>query len=150
MNPWALMRYVFCKLFCPCKDHHHHRRKLRANVGVTFGAFAVHFQGDFMFTLPDDKTVGVSIAYVDAKGNPAQVEGAPVWSSSDESILTVTAAADGLSAVVTPAGPLGSAQVKVTADADLGAGVTEIVTLGDVEVIAGSAVAGVLTFGSPA
>lgn len=98
-----------------------------------------------MFTLPDDKTASAAIAYVDAKGNPATVEGAPVWSSSDEAILTVAAAADGFSAVVTPVGPLGSAQIKVVADADMGEGVTEIITIGDVEVVAGSAVAGNLT-----
>ena len=98
-----------------------------------------------MFSLPDDKVANAAIAYLDAKKNPALVEGAPVWSSSDESILTVVAAADGLSAVVTPVGPLGTAQVKIEADADLGAGVTPVVTLGDVEVVAGTAVVGNLT-----
>lgn len=95
-----------------------------------------------MFTLPDDKTAAAAVAYVDAKGNPAVVDGVPVWSSSDESIVTVAAAADGLSAVVTPVGPLGAAQVKVEADADLGAGITPIITLADVEVVGGQAVAG--------
>jgi len=103
-----------------------------------------------MFTLPDDKQVGVIIAYVDAKGNPAKVEGVPVWSSSDPSIVAVVAAEDGMSATVTPVGPLGSAQIKVEADADLGEGVAPLITLGDVEVVAGTAVSGVLTFGSPA
>lgn len=98
-----------------------------------------------MFTLPDDKTAAASVAYVDAKGNPAKVEGAPVWSSSDDTILSVLAAADGMSAVVTPVGPLGSAQVKIEADADLGAGVSPIITLADVEVVAGTAVSGNVT-----
>ncbi len=98
-----------------------------------------------MFKLPDDKTASASVAYVDAKGNQAVVDGAPVWASSDPSILAVEAAADGLSATITPVGPLGSAQISITADADVGAGVTELVTLADVEVIAGSAVAGNVT-----
>ncbi len=98
-----------------------------------------------MTTLPDDQVADGTIAYVDAKGKPAKVEGAPVWSSSNEAILTVLAAADGFSAVVTPV-DLGTAQVKVVADADLGAGVTEIITLGDFEVVGGQAVAGNLSF----
>lgn len=148
MNPWAMIRYVFCHVFCACD--HKHRPKPRARVGVRLGGFVVNFQGDFMFTLPDDKSVGVTISYVDAKGNPAKVEGVPVWSSSDPAVLAVVAAEDGMSATVTPVGPLGTAQIKVEADADLGEGVAPLITLGDVEVVAGTAVSGVLTFGSPA
>lgn len=95
-----------------------------------------------MFTLPDDKTASAAVSYVDAKGNPAKVEGKPVWSSSDDTVLKVTAADDGMSATIEPVGPLGVAQVKVEADADLGAGVSPIITLADVEVAAGTAVAG--------
>lgn len=98
-----------------------------------------------MFTLPDDKTASAAVAYVDAKGNPAKVDGVPAWSSSDPAILDVVAAADGMSATVTPVGPLGTAQVKIEADADLGAGVTTIITLADVEVVGGEAVAGNVT-----
>ena len=78
------------------------------------------------------------------------VEGAPVWSTDRPDLVTVTAAADGMSAVIAPVGPLGSAQISVDADADLGAGVTTLTTLGSVEVIAGTAVAGVMNFGEPA
>lgn len=100
--------------------------------------------------LPDDKTVSATVSYVDAKGNPAQVQGAPVWASDNEAVVTVAASDDGFSAVVTPAGPLGTAQISVTADADLGDGVESLVTLGSVEVIAGKAVAGAINFGEPA
>lgn len=99
-----------------------------------------------MFTLPDDKTAAATVAFVDAKGNPAVVEGAPVWSSSDPAVLSVVAAADGMSAIVTPVGPLGSAQVKVEADADTGEGVVPVILLGDVEVVAGQAVGGTISF----
>lgn len=101
-----------------------------------------------MTTLPDDKVANAAIAYVDAKGKPAKVDGMPVWSSSDENILTVAADPDGMSAVVTPV-DIGTAQIKVEADADLGAGVQSLVTLGDIEVIAGTAVAGNLTVTVP-
>lgn len=94
-----------------------------------------------MFTIPADKTANGTVSYVDAKGNPAQVEGAPVWSSSDPSIVDVVPSVDGFSATVTP-GAVGVAQIKVEADADLGAGVVPVVGLVDVEVVAGQAVAG--------
>ena len=97
-----------------------------------------------MFTLPADKTANGAVAYVDAKGNPAQVQGSPVWSSSDPSIVDVVASADGFAATLTP-GAVGVAQVKVEADADLGDGVVPVVGLVDVEVIAGQAVAGNVT-----
>lgn len=100
--------------------------------------------------LPDDKTVAASVAFVGAKGNPAVVDGAPVWGTDRPDLLSVTAAEDGLSATIAPVGPLGTAQVTVTADADLDEGETrELVVLGSVEVIAGEAVAGVINFGEP-
>lgn len=99
--------------------------------------------------LTDSQQVAFSIKVTDKKGNPASVEGVPEWASSDDTILTVEAAADGLSAVAKAAGPLGTAQVSVTADADLGTGVTSIIGTQDVEVVAGAAVAIALTGAAP-
>lgn len=140
------MRYVFCRMFCAgdCQD-----RKLQAKIRLQFGNFVVKFIGDSMFTLPDDQKVDASVGYVDAKGNAAKVDGAPVWTSSDPAVLNVVAATDGMSATITPVGPLGTAQVKIEADADLGAGVVSLITLADVEIVAGSAVAGNVVFGAP-
>lgn len=61
----------------------------------------------------------------DPKGRPAKVDGIPVWASSDETVASVTPASDGMSAIVDTVGP-GVARVSVTADADLGAGVSTI------------------------
>src|SRR6267142_6349149 len=54
-----------------------------------------------MLQLTDVQKCTLSIAPVDAKGNPAPVDGAPSWSVSDPALLDLTPAADGLSAVVT-------------------------------------------------
>lgn len=57
---------------------------------------------------------------------PASVEpGSVVWASSDPTVLTVVAAADGMSFDVTTVAP-GTARLSVTADADLGAGIQTI------------------------
>jgi len=100
--------------------------------------------------LPDDKSVSATVAFADAKGNAAQVQGAPSWTvDPPDSVVTMAGAADGLSATFTPVGPLGSAQVSVSADADLGDGVTTITGLGTIEVIAGTAVTASINFGAP-
>jgi hypothetical protein len=66
-----------------------------------------------------------TIVITNAAGNPAQVQGAPVWATSDATVLAVTAAADGMSASA-PCVAQGTARLTVTADADLGAGVVTI------------------------
>lgn len=81
-----------------------------------------------------------TIQPVDAKGNPALVDGVPVWSSSNPAVLTVEPAADGMSATVKAVGPVGTGQVAVTADADMGEGVKSIIGTLDVEVKPGDAV----------
>ncbi len=67
----------------------------------------------------------VALTITDAQGRPAAVDGVPVWASSDETVVSVVAAADGLSAVVSSVAA-GTARVTVSADADLGAGVVPI------------------------
>lgn len=80
-----------------------------------------------------------SIQPVDAKGNPAEVQAGSVqWEGPDT--LTITPSEDGLSAEIAAKGPLGSGQVSVSADADLGEGVTTIAGTLQVDVVAGQAV----------
>jgi len=73
----------------------------------------------------DQRYDNVTLAIVNSQGTPAPVDGVPVWASSDETVISVTAAADGMSAVVDTVAP-GVARVTVTADADLGAGTTTL------------------------
>lgn len=98
--------------------------------------------------LTDTQQVDLSIQPVDKHGHPAPVDGVPVWDSSDASILTVTPAADGLSAVAVAVAP-GTAQVNVTADADLGAGTVPISGVLDVQVNVGTAVSVNINAGTP-
>lgn len=100
------------------------------------------------FILSDIQKVALSITPVDGAGNPAPVEGV-VWASSNEAVLTVVAAEDGLSAVVTAVGPLGQAQVSVKADAQIGEGVVELTGVLDVDVVASQAVSLAVTAGTP-
>jgi hypothetical protein len=96
-----------------------------------------------MYTLPVDHLVKMQVAYTDAAGNPAKVDGAVAWATSDTAIATVQAdQGDSTICTVTPAGKAGQVQVTATADADLGQGVRQLITTADIDVVAGEAVAG--------
>lgn len=100
--------------------------------------------------LPNDQKVIASITPVDSKGNPAAIDGLAAWSSSSPDIVTVVnVSVDSLSADVVPGTALGTAQINVTADADLGSGVTTINGILDVQVVAGQAVGFTIQTGPP-
>lgn len=105
--------------------------------------------GVTMLNLTDTQQATLSIQPVDKKGNPAPVDGVPVWASSNTEVLTVEPAADGMSAVAKAVGPLGSAVVSVKVDADLGSGVTELSGGLDVSVSGGGATSITVTAGTP-
>lgn len=90
-------------------------------------------------------SVTASVSFTDAAGNTARVDGIPAWEISDPAIATMTVSADGTSAQFAFAA-VGKATVTVRADADLGAGVRELILQGDLEFVAGEAVAGTVTF----
>jgi hypothetical protein len=75
----------------------------------------------------DQNFPNVVLSITDSKGRPAKVDGVPVWASSDETVLTATPSADGMSGVVDTVAP-GTARITITADANL---------TGDVETITG-------------
>jgi len=101
------------------------------------------------FILTADQEVPVSVAFTDDHGNDALVDGIPVWASSDDTIMMVVAADDGMSAVASAVGPVGQAQLSVTADADMGSGTTNVMGLLDIQVVAGDALVAVVTAGTP-
>lgn len=74
-------------------------------------------QGDYSMTINVIQQVVATAVPVDARGNPGvptSFSSPPSWSSSDTTVMTVAAAADGLSAVVTAAGKVGSATLSVS------------------------------------
>lgn len=122
---------------------------ISANCG---GVISTHSGATkIMYTLPADKMVKLQIAYVDANNNPAQVDGAIVWSSSDPNVCAVESTppeghgAEGSQAMLVPGAAVGNVQITAQADADLGDGTRHINTLLDVTVVGGEAVAGVIS-----
>lgn len=104
--------------------------------------------GENKMDMTDSQQVAVSIQPVDKKGNPALLDGVPVWASSDETVVTVVADDTGLSATVFGV-TIGTANVVVTGDADLGSGVTPITGTLEFNITAGQAVSITITAGTP-
>ncbi len=107
------------------------------------------FEGATNINMTNSQKATATITPVFKDGTPAPVDGVPVWASSDETIVTVAPAADGLSAVVAAVGPLGSAKISVTGDADLGADVKPIFGSLDVSITQGLAVGFKIVLGDP-
>ena len=83
--------------------------------------------------------VKVNVAFKDAKGNVAPVEGIPVWSATAPALVELVPAEDGMSCIVKPLGQIGDLQVQVNADADLGEGVIDIMGFLPVTLLPGQA-----------
>jgi hypothetical protein len=100
------------------------------------------------YEFADTEKVEAVLHPTDAKGQPASLDGAPAWESSDPSIVSVASAPDGLSASCI-AGVVGAARVTVTADVLFGPEVKNLVDFIDFTVIAGEAVGLGVTLGTP-
>ncbi len=96
--------------------------------------------------LRDSQQAELSYTATSKRGNPATIADA-AWSSSDESIATV--AGDGAGAVVKAVGPIGTATITLTGDADLGEGVKPVRGVLDIEVVAGDAAVFNITVAEP-
>ena len=118
----------------------------RVYVTVFYEGFTATGVSDMAYTLPADRMIVVRVDYVDAAGNPAQVDGEVTWDTSAPEIATVDPdEGDSHQCTVTPGGTIGTVQISAHADADLGSGTRELVTMLDVTTVAGEAVAGVIS-----
>ena len=112
-------------------------------ITVTYGDFTTQVRANQMsYKLPQGKRIVVQITYLDDAGNPAVVETVN-WSSSNEQAAPVLpdtndftrAAIDGLEIA-------SGIQINASADADLGSGTRELLTLFTLDVVGGEAVSG--------
>lgn len=72
--------------------------------------------------------VGIVLEIKKLDGSPATVDGIPVWSSSDDTVMSARGvSADGMRADSIEFLTAGSAKMVITADADMGAGVVPLV-----------------------
>ena len=140
--------YWLLKFFCPPEKKKRRSKKLLLSFCVSEKPFYAHGR-ILMLVLTDSQFVTLNVTPVTKAGNSATIDGAPKWSVSDESVLTLEVSEDGLSCKAVTTGKLGDAQVNVVADADMGEGVVEITGVLEVSVKAGAAASVAVTAGTP-
>ena len=94
-----------------------------------------------------DHSVTASLVATDNDGNIVPLPSPPQWSLSADGIVTMTVAADGMSASFAPASP-GTVTVNVVAEGDPQPGVDTLHATGDINVLAAEATKVELTFGA--
>ncbi len=102
-----------------------------------------------LLILTDEQKARLFLRPKTAAGNPAKVDGVPVWSQSNADVLDLVPDDDGLAATVIARGSLGGSQISVVADADLGTGTRELTATQDVEVKAAEATVLGIEAGAP-
>jgi len=122
--------------------------KTRLTFSITTPC-GVKITGDspMALVLKDNQSVTYTIGGKDSAGNPAGITGPVTWALSDSTVLSVTPAADGMSAVVAALGPLSTAagvQLTVTDTGDGGLTGSDNIT-----VVASSPTSLSLTPGAP-
>jgi hypothetical protein len=68
------------------------------------------------YVLKLDQEIPISLTFTDMDDNPVSVDSVPLWLNSDDTIVTVVPADDGMSAIVLPVGPQGEARISVSVD----------------------------------
>jgi hypothetical protein len=114
-------------------------------VTVSYEQFSATAKGNHMgYKLPVGMMIQVQVSYVDAEGNPAEVDApGPVWDTASPSIVEIKPdQTNNYKCEIRATGKTGSAQVTATADADMGEGTKSLITTLDLDVVAGEAVAG--------
>lgn len=99
-------------------------------------------------TITTDQRVQVTLNPVTASGAPATLDGQPDW-TVESGDCVVDPLPGGLSAWIISGASIGPSVIKVSADADLGAGVRTIEDLVNVEVTNAEAAALGITVGTP-
>jgi hypothetical protein len=158
-HPWHILRRILRRFeqlierIEDCLDGHPCRIRVRFSIGPIGDRLRIKAKGGekdkMKVTLTDIQGFSASVAFADAKSNPATVIAPPVWTPSDPALLTVTPSADGLSATVVANGPLGVGQVTLNADGGPNAGDDPIVGILDVEVVSSKATQAVFSTTPP-
>ncbi len=131
--------------------HHKTKKKRKPKLRIVWsvvGASKIVLEGGkAMFQISNDASpVGFAVEFLDKKSKPAKVDGTPTWTVSDPAIAVLVVGADGLSCTVAPsdAGTLGTVQLNISADADMGPGVRTITGSLDLEIVASEAATAVI------
>jgi hypothetical protein len=128
-----------CKVVINCGHHKKRKRKKLRLVVTKIQIDQNIFEGEIMATqMTDIQQTSLTVSALDAKNNPAALDGPVVFVSSDPTILNVQPTGPNSCAVVA-VGALGNAQVQFSADADLGSGVVTLSGISDFTIVSSQA-----------
>ncbi len=135
---------ILCSIFCECK-------KDLSGIVLTLSFNQTILKGKIMAaTITDSQLIKGTLTTVNKKGQPASVQlGTIEYSSSNESVFTVTEDPDNENGFTVTAVGAGSGQLNYSADADLGEGVVTISGFTDIVVTPAQATGFNVTFGQP-
>ena len=122
---------------------------LRVVFTIIHGSTIIRGVAPMAYTLPVDQQIEVQVSYVDAEGNAVDLpQGNVTWEVSDAALLGVVPdTTDDQKCMVTPVGPVGTAQLTCTGKNPDGSAV--IATL-DMTLVPGNAITGTIQpVGSP-
>lgn len=116
---------------------------------VIYPDYTPLFYGDNdTMRITTEQSLPISVNPLTPHGRAAVVDGAVLFSSSDETVATVESTGP-MSAVVRPTGKPGIVEIRAKFDADLGPEVRYIEAVGAVEVVLAEASNGQIVFGEP-
>ena len=103
----------------------------------------------FETTFNNLQLIDVEVSFTDSLGQPVSLFGIPAWEAADPTLVSLSVADDGLSAVVRSTGAIGVTHVTVSATATLGNIGVDIASAFDVTVEASGAVLVTFSFSQP-
>lgn len=94
----------------------------------------------------DSGPLTATATFLDSRGNTTSPGATPTWTSSDDSVATVTASEDGLTATVEIVGGVGASQITCTDVESTEDTADDVISVGTVSVVPGQAVVGNIEF----
>lgn len=122
-------------------------RPPRIKWRISQGAFLVEGFMSALFLSSTQQSV-LTIQPVDAKGNPAEIDGMPKWAMSNSDVADLSISEDGMSVTLVAVSP-GATQVSVSVDARFGPEINLLTGVLDVTVTPAEAVGVTIVAGRP-
>lgn len=115
------LRHQLCRIFCfqPNRGHHHQHQR-QPTLQFVVSKDNITYEGFKMVNIPrNNSPITLKLLAKDAEGKLETPLAIPVWSVSNP-LVTLTPAPDGLTAVCTLSGDVGTSTITVVADSATG------------------------------
>ncbi len=126
------LRTLICRLLNCCR---HHEPGTRVEWTLRAGDIETTFEGDWIMAMKIGQTFTATVEFLDKNGKPAKrLDGIPAWVIDDVTIAKIDSTSDDGKTVHGSCVSDGATTLRVSVDADLGAGMREVTGSGTIEV----------------